>query len=636
MSHFHALQPHHRRLVLTILSIGLTVAVEDLRATVRRHGLLLRAPMGLFAMRWLGVGLVALLLTLAMSGASAALPKRVLILDSFGRDVAPFNAGVSVFRTTLAREFGEPVDIHEMPLEAARFALSEREGALVAFLKSSFEGYPLDLVVSVGAPAAKFAAQYRERLFPDSPILFVGVEPRLLPPEALRTNATLVTQKVNLPGMIEDILRLQPDTTHIVVVLGDSPLEKFWAGETRREFQAFAQRVDFTWLNDLSLDQIKEQVRALPPHSFILFGMFIMDAEGVPYDSEAALKALHAVANAPLFGYFASQFGSGAIGGRLYQDAEVGARSARAAISILRGERPESIPPLILEAAAPVYDWRELQRWGISEARLPAGSIIQFRQPTVWEQYQVRIVAVLLFCLLQTALITGLLISRVRQRRAEVAAHDLSRRLINAHEEARSRLARELHDDVTQRLAFLAITAGRIEQGTAERSPTETAGEMREGLMRLSEDVHALSYRLHPAILEDLGLIEALRAESERFGRRESVPVAVKSRDLPEPLPRQAALCLFRVAQEALRNAARHANARTVAVSLRGLDGGVQLAVQDDGCGFDPARQRNRPSLGLASMRERVQLLGGELDVESAPGQGTTILAWVPVQGEPE
>ncbi len=589
---------------------------------------------GVSTTRWRGVQLVALLLVLVTLCASAATPKRILILDSFGQDVAPFKAGVSVFRTTLAREFGEPVDIHEMPLEAARFAVSEREGALVAFLKSSFEGYPLDLVVPVGAPAARFAAQYRERLFPDSLILFIGVEPRLLPPEALRTNATLVTQKVNLPGMIEDILQLQPDTTHIAVVLGASPLEKFWAGETRREFQAFAKRVDFTWLNDLSLDQIKEQVGALPPHSFILFGMFIMDAVGVPYDHDAALETLHAVANAPIFGYFASQFGSGAIGGRLYQDAEVGARGARTAIRLLRGERPESIPPQILEAAVPVYDWRELQRWGIPETRLPAGGIIQFRQPTFWERYRWRIVAVLLFCVLQTTLIIGLLASRTRQRRAEAAAHDLSRRLIHTHEEARARLARELHDDVTQRLASLAIAVGRVEHGTAQAPAAEMAREVREGLVRLSEDVHALSYRLHPSILDDLGLIEALRAEGERFGQRESIPVEVKWRDLPESLPGQTALCLFRIAQEALRNVARHANARTVAVSLRGLDGGVQLAVQDDGCGFDPARQRNRPSLGLASMRERVHLLGGELDVESAPGHGTTIVAWAPLTGE--
>jgi signal transduction histidine kinase len=585
--------------------------------------------------RGFGAGVGVLLLTLVTLCASAATPKRVLILDSFGRDVAPFNAAVSAFRTTLAREFGKPVDIYEAPLDAARFAAPEGEGPLVAFLKSRFEGRPLDLVVPVGAPAVKFAAQHRERLFPDTPIVFTGVEPRLLRPEFLRANATLVTQKVNLPGMVEDILQLQPDTTHIVVVFGASPLEQFWASECRREFQAFTPRINFIWLNDLSLDQMREQVRALPPHSFILFVMLVMDAAGVPYDNDAALKALHAVANAPLFGYFASQFGLGAIGGRLYQDAEVGARSARTAIRLLRGERPEDIPPQILEVAVPAYDWRELQRWGISEARLPTGSIVKFRQPTFWELYWWRVVAVLLFCLLQTALIIGLLVSRARQRRTEAEAHDLSRRLIHAHEEARARLARELHDDVTQRLAFLAITVGRVEHGTAEASPAETAREVREGLVRLSEDVHALSYRLHPSILEDLGLAEALKAEGERFSRRESVPVEMKLRDFPASLPRHVALCLFRVAQEALRNSARHAHARTVEVSLRGLDGGVQLAVQDDGCGFDPAHQRNRPSLGLASMRERVQLLGGELDVESTPGQGTTIVAWVPLQGEP-
>jgi signal transduction histidine kinase len=154
-------------------------------------------------------------------------------------------------------------------------------------------------------------------------------------------------------------------------------------------------------------------------------------------------------------------------------------------------------------------------------------------------------------------------------------------------------------------------------------------------LVRLSEDVHALSYQLHPSVLEDLGLVAALKAEGEHFTRRESIPVEVKVREIPEPVPRSAALCLFRVAQEALRNVARHARARTVEVSLHGLEGGLQLAVRDDGCGFDPAAQRDRPSLGLASMRERVHLLDGELDIDSAPGHGTTILAWVPLNKEP-
>jgi PAS domain S-box-containing protein len=217
------------------------------------------------------------------------------------------------------------------------------------------------------------------------------------------------------------------------------------------------------------------------------------------------------------------------------------------------------------------------------------------------------------------------------RKQTEAVMHDLSRRLIRAHEAERARLARELHDDVTQRLARLAIDAGRAERGADEVSPAETMRSLREGLVRLSEDIHALSYRLHPSVLEDLGLAEALKAECERFSRQESLPAHVTLSEVPDDVPPETALCLFRVVQEALRNVARHAQARRVEVTVRALDGGLQLAVLDDGIGFDPALQRSHPSLGLASMRERVLLLGGELDIESAAGHGTTILVSVPL-----
>ena len=146
--------------------------------------------------------------------------------------------------------------------------------------------------------------------------------------------------------------------------------------------------------------------------------------------------------------------------------------------------------------------------------------------------------------------------------------------------------------------------------------------------------MHALSYRLHPSILEDLGLVEALKTECERFSRVESVPVDIKAREVPEALPHPVALCLFRVTQEALRNVGRHACASRVEVLVRRLDGGLQLSVKDDGDGFDPVRLRGRPSLGHASMRQRIFLLGGELHIESIPNEGTTVLAWVPLKEE--
>ena len=230
----------------------------------------------------------------------------------------------------------------------------------------------------------------------------------------------------------------------------------------------------------------------------------------------------------------------------------------------------------------------------------------------------------------------GLTRDITERKRAEEhqAARELSGRLINAHEEERSRLARELHDDVTQRLAVLAIDAGRGERNLPGAAGGNAMRAMRESLIRLSEDVHALSSGLHPTMLEDLGLIEALKPECEGFGRVASIRVDVKAQEIPEPLPHAVALCLYRITQEALRNVRRHAGASAVQVSLWPLDGGVQLAVRDNGAGFDPAQQRDRPSLGHASMRQRINQLNGELDVESAPGHGTTVVAWVPLKEE--
>ncbi len=385
-------------------------------------------------MAWNHCYLLISLLLMAIAIPTPAAPKRVLLLDSFGRDVAPFSIGVSVFRTTLARELGQPVDIYESPLDMARFAKPGFEEPLVDFLEHRFDSSPIDLVVPVGAPAVNFVAQYRNRLFAETPIVFMGADPRRVPPEALRSNATLVTQKVDLPGMIEDILQLRPDTTNIVVVIGSSPLEKFWGEECRREWQGFTNRLGFSWLENLSLAQIQERVGKLPPRSFIVSAMLLMDADRVPYDGYEALEAIHAAANAPVFGYYRSHLGRGAIGGRLYQDGQVGMEAAKVAVRILRGESAADIPPVILGASPPTYDWRELTRWGISPDRLPPGSVIEFREPTFWELYRWWIVGVVVFCGLQTALIVGLLVSQARRREDQAMAtllSELSSRFIN-------------------------------------------------------------------------------------------------------------------------------------------------------------------------------------------------------------
>jgi PAS domain S-box-containing protein len=704
-------------------------------------------------------GLIWFLL-LATSVGVPAQTKRVLVVHSFVNAAPPFTTHSLAFETTLTTELGERVDLDEITVDAARYATADMQVALVEYLRKRQEKWQPDLVVPVGSPAGVFVAQYRDRLFPTTPIVYTGMDRRRLPPDAFQNNAAFVGQSFDFPAMVEDILQLAPATTNIAVVLGASPLEQFWAAAIQREWMPFTNRVGFTWLTDLSFDQMLERVSNLPPRSFIFLVLLMRDASGVTHNADDALRRINAVANAPVNSIFQHQLGRGIMGGRLYQGELQGQESARIAIRILRGEPATNFPPLIVPPLGPRYDWRELRRWNISENRLPAGSVVLFRQPTTWDRYKGRIIAVGALCVAEALLIVALLRNLVNRRRAERSleesrnrlraildtaaegiisinergiiesvntattklfgyaaeeligqpvslllpspfreelgpqrvndpptrpppisgrggevsgrrkdgsgfpidlavseislpggriftyfmrdlterkqaeqtAHEFAGRLLQAQEAERARLARELHDDITQRLARLAIDAGRVEAGRNAAGQSETMREVRDGLVRLSEDVHSLSYRLHPSLLVDLGLVDALKVECERFTRQGAIAVEVKLEPFPGVVPPDTGLCLFRVTQEALRNVVRHARARSAAVSLRSLDGGLQLAVTDPGVGFDAGNQRRRPSLGLASMRERVRLLGGELDIESAPGQGTTVVAWVPLK----
>ncbi len=578
-------------------------------------------------------------LLLASAGATKAEPRRVLILHSFGPNFSPYRDYVPKLRAELRRQSPDPIDEYEASLATAKFVQGERDGPFAAYLDSLFAGRRLDLVITVGAPAADFLQRQRPRLFSGTPVLFTAVEERLLNVAIKTENDAAIPVRIDLSALIKNILTVRPQTKRIDVVTGTSPLETLWLTELRREFPQQARGASFEWLNELSLGQMLPRLASLPPNSAIFFGHLSVDAAGIPHEEDKALAAIRAVANAPVFSYLDAYLGRGIVGGPLLSTDDMGRKGAAAAIRLLRGERPQDVTIATIGLAAPTYDWRELRRWQISESSLPPGSVIHFRTPTTWDRYKWHIVAASTFVVLQAALIGVLLINRHRlrrehtkRRRAEEEAQELNGRLINAQEEERSRLARELHDDFTQRLALLAIDAGREEQKVS--GSTETIRSIREGLVRLSEDVHALSYRLHPAILDDLGLIEALKSECEHFEQTCAAKVETSMQGVPERLPHDVALCLFRVAQEALRNVARHAEATGVEVRLRLLDGGLQLIVSDNGRGFDPAHDHARASLGHASMRQRTHFLGGNVDIRNRPGLGTEVMAWVPLQEE--
>ena len=710
--------------------------------------------MGWARRAWVAVTLLAF----AAGNATSAEQKRVLLLHSFGANFRAEDTFADYLRTDLAEKSPYPLDRYEVSLEIARFPEGERDEAFVSYLRAVFADRPPDLIVTMVSPAARFIQRHRRDLFPSTPAIFAALDARAIKDATLAANDTTVAVSIDLNAIIENILRTLPNTTTLAVIMGDSPIEKFWVNEFQLALRPFDGRVKPVFMNDLSFGEIQKRVAALPPASAIYFGDLVIDAQGVPYRQEEVLARLHAVANAPIFGRFEYQLGDGIVGGPLLSVRTLSRKTAEVAVQILEGASPGDIKTPPQRLGKPEFDWRELRRWGVQQADLPPDSMINFREPTPWERYGWYILAAAGISGLQGILIIGLLLNRMRlrsaharlrtseegmslaaiaaklrfwvwdiprdevratesdwssgnwysahpvhfddfmdivhpddrasvgrairgalegdgqyeteyrvmmpdttvrwvagrgrvefdqngkpkqlraisiditeRRRGEDEARDLNGRLITAHEDERTRLAHALHDDVTQRLALLAIDAGQKEKGLGDTVAALAMRSIRHDLVQLSEDVHALSYALHPAILEDLGLIEALRAECARFGAMEGILTRFRATCNVDEPARALSLCLYRVAQEALRNVARHSGASSVEAELRTTGNKLELVVEDNGVGFDPTRKQARPSLGLAGMRQRLFLVDGELLINSAPGNGTIILARAPL-----
>jgi ABC-type uncharacterized transport system substrate-binding protein len=367
-----------------------------------------------------GAWLVVAFLVFSTLGANAAEPKRVLLLHSFGRDFAPFSEMTKSFHAALVKRSPEPLDFYEASIFTARFREPENEDSLVKYLQDLFSGRRLDLIVAQGGPAASFVEKYRQQLFSDTPMVISGVDARLVAAAALTPNDTYIGVKLDLPAFVENVLRVLPETTNIAVVIGNSTNEQFWARELRREFQPFADRVQFEWLNELSLDETLRRVAGLPPRSAVLYFMLAVDGAGAVHPLDAAFTRLREVATVPVFGYGDYHLGQGSVGGPSDQTQAIGQQTADVALRILAGERAGDIKTSLFGLGTPAYDWRELQRWGISEASLPPNSEVRFRSPSVWELYRWYIVGAISLILLQTFLIVSFLVQRARRRSAEI------------------------------------------------------------------------------------------------------------------------------------------------------------------------------------------------------------------------
>src|SRR3954447_21054883 len=236
------------------------------------------------------LGILPLLLsTPGARAGDADRPRRVLMVHSFGSSAPPFTTHSTAFETTIKRELGTAVDLDEVSLDMARYAQPDMEEAFADFLVKRVSQWQPDLVVPIGSPAGRFVAKFRDKVFPGTPVVYTGMDRRTLAADAFATNATFVGESFDIKGLVEDMLRLDPETNQVVVIFGATPLERYWTAQFKEAFEPFAGRVKFTWVNDLSFDQMLDLVSKLPPHAFVLLGLFMRDATGVTYNEDDAL-----------------------------------------------------------------------------------------------------------------------------------------------------------------------------------------------------------------------------------------------------------------------------------------------------------------------------------------------------------
>ena len=706
--------------------------------------------------------LVPLVIVLSVSGFAAdgpaAEPQRAVLALYGSRPDLPSNVIVDeIIRSTLERELGPRLDFYAEFLDTARWPEGEAQVAVHEFIRRKYAQRKLSVIIAVARPAINFMRIYGDELFPGVPIVAYGDSDVLRNWEPGRP-ITGSLAKIELSATVELILRLQPGTREILVISGASDSDRWRQSDARRQLDRLEKRVKLTYMDAGSVQDFVRTVAQVPDGTVIFFLTMYQDSAGNKLLSHEVLARIAKEARVPVYNQTATHVGLGIVGGVVFDPEILGRETAQLTLRLLRGERVQDLPIQESKSIFPMVDWRQLRRWKLDEKRLPAGTVVRFRDPSAWESYKGYMIGGVVLILAETLLIFGLVWQKARAKRAETQLREseerfrlvantapvmiwtagtdrncsyvnktwldftgrpleaelgdgwvegvhpddsnrclqtyteafnrresfemhyrvrrrdgeyrwvlgygvprfnsdgtfagyigscvditerkhaeeslatIGRRLIEAHEAERTWIGRELHDDINQRLALLAIELDRSSQHALTNELTELVRHARARITEIAEDVQGLSHRLHSSKLDYLGLATAAKSLCRELSEKTKVEIVFEHAGIPHTLSKEVSLCLFRVLQEGLQNAVKHSGVRSFTVDLQGTEESIELTVADFGNGFAEKEACAGHGLGLISMRERLQLVHGELSVKSQPGAGTTIRARVPLK----
>jgi PAS domain S-box-containing protein len=378
-----------------------------------------------------------LLLFQGFASAQVKEVRRVLILNELGL----WSPGVSAMNKEIFAALEKSpyqIEFYSEDLDTSLFPDEASQREVRDWYFRRYRNRKLDLIVAIGPSPIKFMSESHQSFSPGTPIVFWGSTEEFAEPPYLDSAFTGVWGVAQPDKTLEAALQLQPNTKHVVVVGGVAPYDRYLEGLVKQRFQNYGSRLDFTYLTDLAMPDLLEQLKHLQSNTIVYHTSIMQDAAGNHFiDAVHAVPMLARAANAPIFTVDDVDVGTGAVGGYVFSFTLAGQTAAGMAVRLLNGEKPQDIA-IVRGANTYLFDWRALKRWGLMEKDLPPGSVVLNRQLTMWEAYKIYIISGISLILAEALLIFGLVWQRRRRRAAETELAITYDRLRMAVEAGRS------------------------------------------------------------------------------------------------------------------------------------------------------------------------------------------------------